>query len=209
MELEIASKSEIEILSQTLERLNIPKYNLKMEENPMVEVVNTPVEKTALDIPESSNAVRFRPRHSRTPTGKGTASIFGAIENDSPMDKLRPEGINPFGIYLVLDCNSDISSTLDRWETSIRLAIAVNQMTNNDAKRYIGMTMIKSTLQFWQNLNINTKAQALEGDNITDVVAKVVLLLRIEFIGEGYINRDSPQYVEKYICSCFIKARIK
>ena len=41
MELETASESEIEILSQTLERLNIPKYNLKMEENPMVEVVNT------------------------------------------------------------------------------------------------------------------------------------------------------------------------
>ena len=148
MELETASKSEIEIPSQTLERLNIPKYNLKMEENPMVEVVNTTVETTALDIPESSNAARFRPRHSRTPTAKGTASVFGAIENDSPMDKLRPEGINPFGIYLDLDCNSDISSTLDRWETSIRLAIAVNQMTNDDAKRYIGMAMIKSALQF-------------------------------------------------------------
>ena len=31
MELETASESEIEILSQTLERLNIPKYDLKME----------------------------------------------------------------------------------------------------------------------------------------------------------------------------------
>ena len=35
-------------------------------------------------------------------------------ENDSPMDRLRPEGINLFGIYLDLDCNPDISSTLDR-----------------------------------------------------------------------------------------------
>ena len=199
MELESASESEIEILSQTLERLNIPRINFKMEENPMVEVVNTPVETIALDIPESSNATRFRPRHSRTLTARGTASVFGAIENDSPMDKLRPEGINPFGIYLDLDCNSNISFTLDRWETSIRLAIAVNRMTNDDAKRYIGMTMIKSALQFWQNLNIDTKAQALEGDNITDVVAKVVHLLRIEFLGEGYIDRDSPQYAEKYV----------
>ena len=72
-------------------------------------------------------------------------------------------------------------------------------MTNDDAKRYIGMTMIKSALQFWQNLNIDTKAQALKGDNITDVVAKVVHLLRIEFLGEGYIDRDSPQYAEKYV----------
>ena len=134
MELESASESEIEILSQTLERLNIPKYNLKNEENAMVEVVNTPVETIALDIPESSNATRFRPRYSRTPTARGTTSVFGEIENDSPMDKLRPEGINPFGIYLDLDCNSDISSTLDRWETSIRLVIAVNRMTNDDAK---------------------------------------------------------------------------
>ena len=92
----------------------------------MVEAVNTPVETIALDIPESSNTTRFRPRHSRTLTARGTAPVFGAIkeENDSPIDKLRPEGINPFGIYLDLDCNPDISSTLDRWETSIRLAVA-------------------------------------------------------------------------------------
>ena len=194
MDLESASDSEIEILGRTLERLNIPKYNFKMEENPMVEAVNTPVEIVALDIPESSNIARFRPRHSRTPIARGTASVFGAIkeENDSPMDKLKPEGINPFGIYLDLDCNPNISSTLDRWETCIRLAIAVNRMTNDDAKRYIGMTMIKSALQFWQNLKIDTKAQALDGDNITDVVAKVVHLLRIEFLGKGYIDRDSP-----------------
>ena len=199
MELESASESEIEILSQTQERSNIPKYNLKMEENPMVEVVNTLVETAALDIPKSSNAARFRPKNSRTPSARGIASVFGAIENDSPMDKLRPEGINPFGIYLDLYCNSDISSTLDRWETSIRLAIAINRMTNDDEKRYIGMIMIKSALQFWQNLKIDTKAQALEGDNITDVVTKVVHLLRIEFLGEGYIDRDSPQYAEKYV----------
>ena len=117
------------------------------------------------------------------------------------MDNLRPEGIKPFSIYLDLDCNPDISSTLDRWETSIRLVITVNRMTNDDAKRYIGMTMIKSALQFWQNLKTNSKAQALEGDNITDVVAKVVHLSRIEFLGEGYIDRDSPQYAEKYVHS--------
>ena len=74
-------------------------------------------------------------------------------------------------------------------------------MTNDDAKRYIGMEMIKSALQFWKNLNIDTKTRALEGDNITDVVAKVVHLLRIEFLGEGYIDRDSPQYAEKYVHS--------
>ena len=39
--------------------------------------------------------------------------------------------------------------------------------------------MIKSALQLWQNLKIDTKSQALVGDNITDVVAKVVHLLRI------------------------------
>ena len=203
MDLESASDSEIEFLSQTLEKLNIPTYNLKMEENLMVEAVaSTPVEIVALDIPESSHSTRFmRPRHSRTPTARGTTSFFGAVkqETDLPMDNLRPEGINPFCIYLDLDCKPNISSTLDRWETSIRLAIVVNHMTNDDAKRYIGMPMIKFALQFWQNLKTYTKAQALEGDNITDLVAKVVHLLRIEFLREGYIDRDSPQYVEKYV----------
>ena len=48
-------------------------------------------------------------------------------------------------------------------------------------------------------MNTETKAQALLGDNINDIVAKIVHLLRIEFLGEGYIDRDSPQYVEKYV----------
>ena len=72
-------------------------------------------------------------------------------------------------------------------------------MTNDDAKRYIGMVMIKSTLQFWQNLKPDTKAQALDGENIINVVTKVIHLLRIEFLGEGYTDRDSPQYAEKYV----------
>ena len=72
-------------------------------------------------------------------------------------------------------------------------------MTNDDAKRYIGIAMIKSALQFWKILKPDTKAQALDGENITNVVAKVVHLLRIEFLGEGYIDRDSPQYAEKYV----------
>ena len=115
------------------------------------------------------------------------------------MDRLRPEGINPFGIYLDLDCNPDISSTLDRWETSLRLAISVNRMTLEDSKRYIGMVMIKSASQFWQNLQAETKAQALFGDNINEIITKVVHLLRTKFLGEGYIDRDSPQYAEKYV----------
>ena len=116
MDIETASESETEIFSKTFEKLNIPKYNLKMEENPMVETVTNPVETAALDIPESSNAARFRPRYSRTPTTRGTAYVHNSVkqEYDSPMDQLRPEGINPFGIYLDLDCNPNISSTLDR-----------------------------------------------------------------------------------------------
>ena len=146
MDLEYASDSELEIFSKTFEKLNIPKCNLKMEENPMIEAANNPVETTAMDIPESSNTARFRPRYSRTLTAKGTTYGHDSVkqEYDSLMDRLRPEGINPFGIYLDLDCNLDISSTLDRWETSLRLAINVNRMSLEDAKRYIGMAMIKS-----------------------------------------------------------------
>ena len=149
MDLTYASDSDLEIFSKTFERLNIPKCNLKMEENPMIEAATAtdPVETGAMDIPKSSNAVRFRPRYSRTPTARGTAYVHESVkqEYDSLMDRLRPEGINPFGIYLDLDCNQDISSTLDRWETSLRLALSVNRMSLEDGKRYIGMAMIKST----------------------------------------------------------------
>ena len=175
MDLEDASDSELEIFSKTFEKLNIPKCNLKMEENPMIEATNNPVETAAMDIPESSNTTRFRPRYSRTPTARGTTYVHDSVkqEYDSPLDRLRPEGINPFGIYLDLDCNPDISSTLDRWETSLRLAINVNRMSLEDGKRYIGMAMIKSASQYWKNLNAETKGQALLGDNINDRVAKL------------------------------------
>ena len=81
----------------------------------------------------------------------------------------------------------------------IRLAIVVNRMTEEDGKRYIGMAMIKFASQFWQNLNPEIKASALEGDSLANILTKVVQLLRTEFLGKGYIDRDSPQYVEKYV----------
>ena len=37
------------------------------------------------------------------------------------------------------------------------------------------------------------------GENINEIITKVVHLLRTEFLGEGYIDRDSPQYAEKYV----------
>ena len=201
MDLKYALDSDLEIFSKTFEKLNIPKCNLKKEENPMIKAAVNPVETAAMDIPESSNTARFRPRYSRTPTAWGTTYVHYSVkqEYDSPMDCLRPEGINPFGIYLDLDCNPDISSTLDRWETSLRLALSVNRMSLEYGKRYIGMTMIKSASQFWQNLRAEIKAEALFGENINEIVSKVVHLLRNEFLGEGYIDRDSPQYVEKYV----------
>ena len=151
MDLEYASDSELEIFSKTFEKLNILKCNLKMEENPMLEAATNSVETAAMDIPESSNTTRFRPRYSRTPTARGTTYVHDSVkqEYDTPMDRLRPEGINPFGVYLDLDCNPDISSALDRWETSLRLALSVNRMNLEDSKRYIGITMIKSASQFW------------------------------------------------------------
>ena len=96
MDLESAKNSDIEALSEALERLKFPTFNIKMEENPIVDTV-------VQEYPESSTTERFmRPRYSRTPTARGAAFVFRAIkeENNSPIDKLRPEGINPFGIYL-------------------------------------------------------------------------------------------------------------
>ena len=72
-------------------------------------------------------------------------------------------------------------------------------MAEEDGKRYIGMEIIKSSSQCYHDLNPETKASALEGDSLTNILTKVVHLLRTEFLGEGYINRDSPQYVEKYV----------
>ena len=63
MDLNFVSDSDLEIFSKTFEKLNIPKCNLKMEENPMIDaaVATDPVDTAAMDIPESSNAARFRP----------------------------------------------------------------------------------------------------------------------------------------------------
>ena len=65
MDLESAESSEIEALSEALERLKIPTFNMKMEENPMVDATVI-----TRDLRESSTTERFRPRHSRTPTAR-------------------------------------------------------------------------------------------------------------------------------------------
>ena len=48
----------------------------------MIEAAATstnPVETVAMDIPESSNTARFRPRHAPTPTARGTAYVHEAV----------------------------------------------------------------------------------------------------------------------------------
>ena len=80
MDLKYASDSDLEIFSKTFEKLNIPKCNKKMEENPMIKAATNPVEIAAMDILESSNAARFRPRYSRTPTARGTTYVHESVK---------------------------------------------------------------------------------------------------------------------------------
>jgi hypothetical protein len=38
------------------------------------------------------------------------------------------EPINPFGIYLNLDCVTNLDEDIDKWETALRISVAVNKM---------------------------------------------------------------------------------
>lgn len=219
--MELAKDSDIENLSKSFDKLDLINLKVGMEIDE-----TSDSESHGMEIVQTSRPIsqRFGPVHTRSPMQVGNmaqgAAAFNAsgLETNTPFDKLRPEGINPFGIYLDLDSDIDISTTIDRWETSIRLAISVNRMNNTDAKRYIEISMVKSAQSFWSNQNPVTKATALEGEDLAQVVSRVAHLLRLEFVGEGYIDRDSPKYAEKYVQAllrlelndiCLIKDYIK
>lgn len=50
------------------------------------------------------------------------------LEKYTRYDKMKGESINPFGIYLDIDCITNIKEAIDKWEITLRIAVAINKM---------------------------------------------------------------------------------
>ncbi|XP_055822091.1 uncharacterized protein LOC129890593 [Solanum dulcamara] len=56
------------------------------------------------------------------------AGINAAIrtkDSHTPVGSMKTEAINPFGIYLDLDCINNTEEAIDKWETSLRIAVTM------------------------------------------------------------------------------------
>ena len=86
------------------------------------------------DIPSTSNSTTVTNAFTR-PT-EGYAAIKATIkkgdkakdEKYKPYESMKNEPINPFGIYLDLDCINNTEEAIDKWETALRTAVSINKM---------------------------------------------------------------------------------
>ena len=39
---------------------------------------------------------------------------------------MRNEPINPYGVYLDLDCVNNVEEAIDKWETALRIVVDIN-----------------------------------------------------------------------------------
>ena len=65
---------------------------------------------------------------------------------------MKNEPINPFGIYLNLDCVTNIEEAIDKWETAFRVTVSVNKMDIEIGKHFLERSLLNSVLRFWQNM---------------------------------------------------------
>lgn len=151
------------------------------------------------DIPTTSRQIPIRREFSK-PT-QGYAAMMTTIrkeENYKPYESMKNEPINPFGIYLDLDCISNTEEAIDKWETAFRIAVSVNKMDIETVVSFLERTLLNSSLRYWQNLNPDIKKVIFETDNIlANIITRAVEAFRIEFCGEGNILKD-PATVKKY-----------
>ena len=101
------------------------------------------------DIPSTSNSTTVINAFTR-PT-EGYAAVKATInkgdkvkdEKYKPYESMKNEPINPFGIYLDLDCVNNTEESIDKWETALRTAVAINKMDIDILKGFLEKDFIK------------------------------------------------------------------
>ncbi|KAL5732670.1 hypothetical protein ACOSQ2_032362 [Xanthoceras sorbifolium] len=133
------------------------KPDIKQELNPNI-----------TDIPSTSRGPTFaretplRRTHTgatqtRNPLGYAGLTSLSPQDSYTPLEKMRNEHINPFGIFLNLDYVSDVEEAIDKWETSLRIAVEINKMDLEVTKKFIEKTLINSVARFWQHVSRSKK----------------------------------------------------
>lgn len=157
------------------------------------------------EVPSTSSQIPIRNQLFDKPI-KSYAAITSALKNEenyTPYEKMKNEPINPFGIYLDLDCISNTQEAIDKWETALRISIAVNKMDIEISKLFLEKTLVNSALRFWQNMSFENKNIIFGTDNdISNMVTRATEAFRLEFCGEGNILKD-PATVQKYTTALY------
>ena len=88
----------------------------------------------------------------RSDTKKGGYPIHHFNNYDksqyTPSEKMRNEPINPYEIYLDLDCVNNVEEAIDKWETALRIAVDINVFDKDTTMIFLEKTLINSVQRF-------------------------------------------------------------
>ncbi|GKF24388.1 hypothetical protein Tco_0076710 [Tanacetum coccineum] len=144
---------DIDSLVTKIGEININEnfVNLKPEIKPENFVPNVN------DVPSTSNLTTITEAFNRPTEGyvalKTTIRKKAKIKDEknekfTPYESMKNEPINPFGIYLDLDCVNNTEEAIDKWETALRTAVAINKMDIDTLKGFLERTLLNSALRF-------------------------------------------------------------
>ena len=182
------SEEELEKITQAIGNLKLSSGNLEVQRN----LWRALPPKPEVDSPGSSR----KPVIEEIKDEKKDEPVKTPV---TPFHRLRRESINPFGTYLNLDCTDDIDGRIERWERDLRIAIVVNNMSFEDSKKFVEMTLFSNVYRWYINVDQPRKDAMLAGDDIGKIISQIIHEIRIEFIGEGYYERHSTEYARKYL----------
>lgn len=166
------SNSELEDFTQLMTHLRL--NTLEEEDNI----------KTDLD---EEDDVHYQ-RRTITNLNRGAGLIYTNLKNaeETHAAKMKVEGINPFEVYLNLDCRNDLESIIDQWKKSLKVAININKWVLQDTIRFIEMTLLGKTAKHWKAQTEADKSVIIMGNDIGTIISRFVLGFKHEFLGEGY-----------------------
>jgi hypothetical protein len=121
----------------------------------------------------------------------GLSSYLKPKDSFTPVGSMANEPIIPFGIYLNLDCITNIEEAIDKWEISRRITVAVNKMNTEETTHFIERSLVNSASRFWQNLDDETRQTIFDtDDNLANIISRATEAFRLEFVGERNFLKD-------------------
>ncbi|KAL0301915.1 UNVERIFIED_CONTAM: hypothetical protein Sradi_6468300 [Sesamum radiatum] len=127
-----------------------------------------------------------------------------APEN-TPWARTMPQPLHLYGAVLNLDVIDfrNMEKLIDEWVAAIKIAATTLELDKENFIKLVELSLEGSVKIGWDNTPADTKASILVGDSKSAIADRLGRLIKIHFIGDGYIEGSRAEKAREYAQALF------